>query len=65
MRRMRQEMAEFSKKLSLLTRRSLSGGTGMLLKKQILRIIHSTCKSTQFLTLIPNMILVLNQIVAF
>ena len=64
MRRIRQEMAELSKKLSLLTRPSLSGGTRMYLKK-FLRIIHSTYKSTQFLTLIPNMILVLNQIVDF
>ena len=29
------------------------------------RIIHNIYKSTQFLTLIPNLILVLNQIVAF
>ena len=35
-------------------------------KKNIfLRIIHNIYKSTQFLTLIPNLILVLNQIVAF
>ena len=34
-------------------------------KKKILRIIHNIYKSTQFLTLIPNLILVLNQIVAF
>ena len=36
------------------------------LKKIIfLKIIHNIYKSTQFLTLIPNLILVLNQIVAF
>ena len=34
-------------------------------KKLFLRIIHNIYKSTQFLTLIPNLILVLNQIVAF
>ena len=35
-------------------------------KKNIfLRIIHNIYKSTQFLTLIPNLILVLNQIVVF
>ena len=34
-------------------------------KKNFLRIIHNIYKSTQFLTLIPNLILVLNQIVVF
>ena len=35
-------------------------------KKNIFfKIIHNIYKSTQFLTLVPNMILVLNQIVAF
>ena len=34
-------------------------------KKIFLRIIHNIYKSTQFLTLIQNMILVLNQIVVF
>ena len=42
------------------------GGYRDFLKKNIfLRIIHNIYKSTQFLTLIPNLILVLNQIVAF
>ena len=67
MRRIRQEMAELSKTLSLLTRLSLrGGGTGIFSKKNFfLRIIHNIYRSTQFLTLIPNLILVLNQIVAF
>jgi hypothetical protein len=66
MRMIGQEMAELSKKLSLLTRPSLRGGTGIFSKKNIfLKIIHNIYKSTQFLTLIPNLILVLNQIVAF
>jgi hypothetical protein len=40
MRRIRQEMAELSKKLSFLTRPSLRGGTGIFFKKNIfLRII--------------------------
>ena len=34
-------------------------------KKTFFKIIHNIYKSTQFLALIPNMILVLNQIVAF
>ena len=34
-------------------------------KTNFLRIIHNIYKSTQFLTLILNLILVLNQIVAF
>ena len=34
-------------------------------KIYFLRIIHGTYKSIQFLKLIPNMILVLNRIVAF
>ena len=34
-------------------------------KKIFLIIIHNVYKSTQFLTLIPNLILVLNQIVVF
>ena len=34
-------------------------------KKIFLRIIDNMYKSTQFLTLMPNLILVLNQIVAF
>ena len=35
-------------------------------KKNIfLKIIHNIYKSTQFLTLIPNLILVLNQIIVF
>ena len=39
------------------------GGTGIFfLKNFFLRIIHNIYKSTQFLTLIPNLILVLNQI---
>ena len=42
------------------------GGTGIFLKQKLfLRIIHNVYKSTQFLTLIPNLILVLSQIVAF
>ena len=60
-------MAELSKKLSLLTRPSLRGGVQRVFfeKNIFLRIIHNIYKSTQFLTLIPNLILVLNQIVAF
>ncbi len=66
MRRIPQEMAELSKKLSLLTRPSLRGGTGFFFQKNIfLIIIHNIYKSTQFLTLILNLILVLNQIVVF
>ena len=42
------------------------GGYRDFFKKNIfLKIIHNIYKSTQFLTLIPNLILVLNQIVAF
>jgi len=42
------------------------GGYRDLKKKNFfLRIIHNMHSSTQFLTLIPNLILVLNQIVAF
>ena len=42
------------------------GGYRDFFKKNIfLRIIHNIYKSTQFLTLIPNLILVLNQIVVF
>ena len=41
------------------------GGYRDFFKKKFLRIIHNIYKSTQFLTLIPNLILVLNQIVAF
>ena len=60
MRRIRQEMDELSKKLSFLTIPSLRGSTGIFQKKIFLRIIHNIYKSTQFLTLIPNLILVLN-----
>ena len=66
MRRIRQEMAELSKKLSFLIRPSLRGSTGIFSKKHFfLRIIHNIYRSTQFLTLIPNLILILNQIVVF
>ena len=42
------------------------GVQGFVLKKKLfLRIIHNIYRSTQFLMLIPNLILVLNQIVAF
>jgi len=55
-------MAELLKKLSLLTRPSLRGSTGIFQKKIFfLRIFHNLYESTQFLTLIPNLILVLNQ----
>ena len=66
MRRIRQKMAELSKKLSSSIRPSLRGDTGIFFKKNIfLKIIQNINKSTQFLTLIPNLILVLNQIVSF
>jgi hypothetical protein len=50
MRMIRQEMAELSKKLSLLTRSSLTGGgTGIFSKtKFFLRIIHNIYKSIHF-----------------
>ena len=42
------------------------GGYSHFFKKNIfLKIIHNIYKSTQFLTLIPNLILVVNQVVAF
>ena len=66
MRRIRQEMAELSKKLSFLIRPSLRGSTGIFSKKNIFfKIIHNIYKSTQFLTLILNLILVLKKIVVF
>ncbi len=60
-----QEMAELSKKWPLLTRPSLRGGTGFFSKNISLIIIHNIYESTQLLTLILNLILVLNQIVVF
>ena len=62
MRRIREEMAELSKKLSFLRRPSLRGDTGIFSKNFFVRVTHNIYKSTQFLTLIPNLILVLNQI---
>ena len=41
------------------------GDTGIFSKNFFLRITHNIHKSTQFLTLITNLILVLNQIVVF
>ena len=53
-------------KIVIIDQTITEGGTGIFSKKNIfLKIIHNIYKSTQFLTLIPNMILVLNQIVAF
>ena len=50
MRRVRQEMAELSKKLSLLTGPSLRGGyRDFFQKKIVFSIIHNIYKSTQFL----------------
>ena len=63
MRRIREEMAELSKSCRYwpdIPEREYRD----VFKKNFLRIIHDTYKSTQFLTLIPNMILVLNRIVA-
>jgi hypothetical protein len=67
MRIIRQGLAELSKNLSLLTRSSLRGGVQEVFYKNniFFRIIENIHESTQFLTLITNMILVLNQIVVF
>ena len=59
-------MTEVSKKLSILTRPPLRGGTGIFFKKKYFpRIIENIYKSAQFLKLIPNIILVLNRIIVF
>ena len=53
-------------KIVIIDKTILEGGYRDFFKKNIfLRIIHNIYKSIQFLTLIPNLILVLNQIVAF
>jgi hypothetical protein len=67
MRMIRQKMTELSKKLSSLTRPSLRGGVQGFCQKKNFSQNYSKhiYKSTQFLTLIPNMILVLNQTVVF
>jgi hypothetical protein len=63
MRRIRHEMAELSKKIVIIDQSipEVGGATGSFFKTNyFLKIIHNIYKSTQFLTLIPNLILVLN-----
>ena len=66
MRRIRQEIVELSKKLPFLSRPSLRGSTGIFSKKcSFSKLFKNIYESTQFLTLIPNMILVFGEIVVF
>ena len=65
MRMIHQEMTELSKKIVNIDQTIPEGRYGIFSKTKVLSELFETYKSAQFLKLIPNIILVLNQSVVF